>query len=462
MIHQINDLAGQLKALKESGNRIVLCHGTFDGLHIGHVKYFQAAREFGDILVVTLTPDRFVNKGLGRPIFNEQLRAEAIDAVRYVDFVAITEEVTGIGTIRLLKPNYYVKGQDYKNLDDDPTGNIRKEKEAVESIGGQLKFTNELMFHATSLLARQKLSKDTLAFLDKFKRKYTVDDVVAYLDKLSNLKVLVVSEYIEDTYQYGTTLGKAGKFPIVAFRNDRLETYKGGSLAIVRHLGDFVDTVDVSTNRGAPIVKKRYVQGNQKLFETYTYPSMLFMNNQLYCKPGEYNLVLVADFGHGLLTKERRELIEDEAKFLAVAVQFNAGNMGMSTINKYTRWNYACIDHIEVRIATNNQFDDMEDVIKDNFTGMHTMAVTMSKDGCIMYKNNNIQRIPPFATEVIDTVGAGDAFLAITAPLAYINAPADIIGFIGNCVGAIACGWPGNKDHITKDKLIKFIKQLME
>ena len=300
MIYQIDELAKELKILKK---KIVLCHGTFDGLHIGHIKYFQAAKKFGDILVVTLTPDRYVNKGPGRPYYNEQLRAESIDALRCVDYVAITKWVTGIETIELLQPNYYVKGSDYENLDDDITGNIRKEKDAVESIGGEIKSTHELTFSASSMINRQILPPDTIKFLQQLKGKYTAKDVFGYIDKIRNLKILIVSEYIKDIYQYGATLGKAGKFPIVAFRNDYLEEYEGGSLAINRHLKEFVTTIDICTNLG-PVVKKRYIEHNQKLFETYTYPEDIHIMHYGYTNIEDYDLVLVADFGHGLITKD--------------------------------------------------------------------------------------------------------------------------------------------------------------
>src|SRR3990167_11074467 len=74
--------------LKHRGEKkIAHCHGVFDLLHIGHIRHFKRAREYGDLLVVSLTPDAYVNKGPGRPAFNEQLRAEAIASLDCVDYV---------------------------------------------------------------------------------------------------------------------------------------------------------------------------------------------------------------------------------------------------------------------------------------------------------------------------------------------------------------------------------------
>src|SRR3990167_10271529 len=104
--------------------RIVQCHGVFDLLHIGHIKHFQAAKRQGDILVVTITPDRFVNKGPNRPRFTERLRAEAIAALDCVDYVIINSWPTAVEAIQFIKPHVYAKGDEYKNNDNDITGKI--------------------------------------------------------------------------------------------------------------------------------------------------------------------------------------------------------------------------------------------------------------------------------------------------------------------------------------------------
>lgn len=129
----------------------VLAHGCFDLLHIGHIKHLKAAAKMGDLLIVTLTPDRWVNKGDGRPVFNEQLRAEAIAELRCVDAIAINEWPTAVHTIRALRPKIYVKGSEFRG---NMTPGLAAEKAAIESIGGQLIFTDEIEFHSTDLMRR--------------------------------------------------------------------------------------------------------------------------------------------------------------------------------------------------------------------------------------------------------------------------------------------------------------------
>ena len=91
---------------KKRKKKIVLCHGVFDLLHFGHLEHFKEAKQKGDILIVSITPDRFVNKGPGRPAFNENLELY-LSEIESVDYVAINTTHSASNVIRKLRPNYY-------------------------------------------------------------------------------------------------------------------------------------------------------------------------------------------------------------------------------------------------------------------------------------------------------------------------------------------------------------------
>lgn len=150
-ILKIEELAKKIKGLKAEGRKIILCHGCFDLMHPGHIKHFQEAKKMGDILVVTITPDIFVDKGKGRPVFNQDLRAECIAALECVDYVAINNWLTAEETLRLLRPDIYVKGQEFENF-KDKTGKLQKELEVLKEIGAEIRFTHEIVFSSTELL----------------------------------------------------------------------------------------------------------------------------------------------------------------------------------------------------------------------------------------------------------------------------------------------------------------------
>src|SRR5258708_34675343 len=153
-VRTIEELGVIASHLRGTGRSVMQAHGTFDLLHLGHVRHLEAARRLGDVLVVTVTADRFVNKGPGRPVFNEALRAEMLAALEYVDWVAINPSPDAVGAITTIRPEVYVKGQDYQNPAGDVTGKITAERDAAEGHGGGVAFTDEATFSSSELINR--------------------------------------------------------------------------------------------------------------------------------------------------------------------------------------------------------------------------------------------------------------------------------------------------------------------
>lgn len=139
-IKAVLELAKDADCCKD--RKVVLCHGCFDLLHIGHLQHLLAAAKQGDCLVVSVTPDCFVGKGPGRPVFNEKYRAEMLAALECVDYVVINKWPSAIELIEIIKPDVYCKGDEFEGL-RDASGNVAKEAEAVEAYGGHIYFTKE-------------------------------------------------------------------------------------------------------------------------------------------------------------------------------------------------------------------------------------------------------------------------------------------------------------------------------
>ncbi len=150
-IVELEELEKILRDLRSNGKNVVHCHGCFDLMHPGHIKYFQASKKMGDVLVVTVTPDAYVDKGPGRPVFNQDLRAYSIAALECVDYVAVNRWPTAEKTLRLLRPDIYVKGQEFDKL-EDKTGKLQKEYRVLQEIGAEMRFTHEIVFSSTELL----------------------------------------------------------------------------------------------------------------------------------------------------------------------------------------------------------------------------------------------------------------------------------------------------------------------
>ena len=507
-IRNIDELTGILEELKMSGKKIIHCHGVFDLIHPGHIRHFYAAKALGDTLVVTITPDKYVNKGPGRPVFAEALRAEFIAALESVDYVAINLWPTAVEIIKRLKPNVYVKGQDYADPGKDETHAISLEKEAIESVGGAIHFTDDITFSSSSLLNEyfEVYPESVQAFLRSFRKEHSADEIIEKLKGLKSVRVLAIGEAILDKYAFmAPMVGKPPKGSHMAARFLSEETHAGGILACANHLANFCGSVDVITAIGndakeeffirshlkpnvnlhlfyydkAPtIVKKRFVDSAflSKMFEEYVIDDKPLPELERQIKThladvfpqlGYYDLVLVLDYGHGLLTSDLIEFICSQEKFLAVNAQTNAANMGFNLITKYPRANYFCLDDRELRLA-----------FHDNYGGIHSLieqlarraslpggiSVTRGHLGSLTYdvRNQNFFEVPVLSQMIVDTTGAGDAFLALTAPCVAKGFPMDLVAFIGNVAGALAVGFLGNKSSIETVPFFKFITALLK
>ena len=204
-------LTNKLKKILDklrSKKKIVHCHGVFDLLHIGHIKHFEKSKKLGDILVVSVTADSFVNKGPGRPRFNERYRAEAIASIQAVDYVVISQNVTALKIIEVVKPHFYCKGNDYRNKKLDLTGNINKESNLVKKFGGKVIYTDEVSFSSSNLINSylSNYNEDQKRNLLNIKKNFNFEKIKDLIDSFKKLKVLVIGELIIDEYVFCETL----------------------------------------------------------------------------------------------------------------------------------------------------------------------------------------------------------------------------------------------------------------
>jgi rfaE bifunctional protein nucleotidyltransferase chain/domain len=393
---------------------VVQCHGCFDLLHIGHIRHFQAAKRAGDMLVVTVTPDEYVKKGPGRPVFTAQQRAEAVGSLSCVDAVVITREPTAAAAIRSIRPAVFAKGLDYSAETLD-----RGELEALKDVGAELLITQTEKWSSTALL--QHLTPEVGRYLSGIRLQYSAADVLGWLEKARSLKVLVIGDAIRDEYHYVDTLGKSGKDPILAAQFVKAESFVGGAEAVARHVGACVDAVSCVT--GPVTVKRRFIERYpfQKLFEVYdtdpTVPVSTARTNV-----AAYDVVIVADYGHGLLSPAAIEEICASAPFVAVNVQANAGNHGFSTISKYPRADFISLSERELRLDARDQQSDVQQLaIKASLTHGGRVLVTRGEKGCMGVYAGDYADAPALTTHTVDRTGAGDAVFAITACCAAVG-----------------------------------------
>ena len=501
-IVSIAELAQRAAELKAAGKTVALCHGAFDLLHIGHIRHLQSAAQQADALLVSVTADEFVNKGPGRPVFNQYLRAENLAALACVANVAISHAVTAVEVLEQVKPDLYVKGSDYKSTSDDLTGNIQIEKDTIERHGGRIHFTDELTSSSTQLLNEyfEVFSPEVAAYLEQFKTELGPSAIIDHLKSLKGLRVLVVGEAIVDEYHYTSPLGQTGKGNVFAVKYNDYERFAGGAIAVANHVAEFTDNVTLLSGLGATksheefirsnlnpvidpvffysqdrstIVKRRYVDADiAKLFEVYFYNDaplaedvnrkfVLWLERHLH----EYDVVIVPDFGNGFISSEMVAALAKGAKFLAVNAQVNSGNRGYHLITRYPNADFLSMNEPELRLAAHDRVGLIEELagqLAEKLSAKHIAITRGTKGALLLDAAKTAYKIPALSSKVVDRIGAGDAFLSLAGLCLGAGLPPEQALFVGSVAAALDVQIVCNREPVRAVALFKYLTTLLK
>lgn len=487
------------KEEQDNGNKIVHCHGTFDLIHPGHVIHFEEAKALGDKLVVTITGEKYVNKGPGRPFFNDSLRAKSLTALECIDYVVIIPYPAAVEAIKAVSANIYCKGKEYENTSNDVTGNMLDDVKAVEEVGGVLRYVGSVVFSSTKLLNGNfsTHSPEVKKCCEEIARNYTPAKIREIVDSFSDLKVLVIGDTIFDEYETATVQGLTSKNRILSGRYLYEDRQAGGALAVFRHIQSFTPHVKLISLVGkepwvddtlslyfeddqdllvrsedfTTIRKRRVVEPWKEGSELNKLFSVNYIDegnpsqqteqkvlDTIQENINDFDLVLVMDFGHGVMTEKVRNLVQDKAPFLAVNCQTNSNNFGYNIINRqYKRADSFSLDESEIKLACGQKKPDFHIELEKLKTGFASKYAWLTRGavetiGLHQKEKNNC---PPLENEVVDPVGAGDAFCAISSMAAVKEIPIDLSTYLGQMAGAQAVKIIGNTDAINKGSFLK-------
>lgn len=280
------------------------------------------------------------------------------------------------------------------------------------------------------------------------------------MEQSSRLRALCIGDAIIDEYCYVKPLGKSPKEHIIATQYTHRETFRGGVWAAAKHLEGFCASVDVEIGF-LTTVKRRFVEEEtvRKLFEVHEASiDGLSLSRPDPSRYAKYDLVVVTDFGHGCITTPLIQELCAKAPFLAVNAQTNSANTGFNLITKYPRADYVVVDELEARLAVHDRVSPIEDIIRSLAgCGFRRIVVTLGSHGSIGMDETGIYREPSVAREIVDTMGAGDAFFCVTAPFAAVGASMRQLLKIGNAAGAIKCAVVGHRACVDRNTLIAYL-----
>lgn len=270
-----------------------------------------------------------------------------------------------------------------------------------------------------------------------------------WFEKIKDYKVLLVGDAIMDEYHYVRPMAKASKENLIATKFERKDVYPGGVWAAAAHVENFCSEVKIYTGSRLT-TKRRFVDETylRKMFEVH-YDRLNMMVE--IPDPADFDLVIVTDFGHGCVTQDIITMLTREAKFLAVNAQTNSANYGFNLITKYPRADYVVIDEPEAWLAAQDRDSPTEEIIKK--LGFPKIVITQGPRGCTGF-DGSFCHAPSVARKMVDSMGAGDAFFCVTAPLACAGAPLELLCRAGNAAGAIKIENVGQK-AVTKEALLE-------
>lgn len=500
------------QALRAQGKSVVQSHGIFDLIHPGHIAHLEGAKALGDVLIVTVNADPHVHKGPGRPYFTEQLRLHCLAALECVDFVVLIPHPGAIEAIRTIRPNIFCRGKEYEDPEYDDTGSLQEEIRTVESLGGAVRFAGAIKFSSTKLLNLyfEHPSGPIREFCTSLAKTQTRKSFCQAVESLSQLRVLVVGETIFDRYSYVRVQGLTSKNRILSGRFLTQETQCGGALAAFRHVRQFTpharflsvvgsepwvdpflkdhvsphEDLIVRDPGSTTIIKERFVEPRRERSEL----NKLFSVNYLDPNPPSAavedafekrfleaiphcDAVLLLDFGHGLLTPRLRDCIQNHAPLLVLNCQTNSNNHGFNILpRQYRRAHVFTLDEQEILLAAGLRHPDFTTELERLKLKLGAQYAWLTR-GPIQTLGLSTPPSPEFPAhclcptfepDVIDTVGAGDAFFSVAGLAAARGLPLDLATFMGQLAGAQAVRIVGNAHPISKPILIKSGMSLLD
>ena len=461
----------------------IMCHGTFDIVHPGHLRHLMYAKEKADVLIASVTADAHISKGAHRPYVPQELRAAHLAALEFVDYVVIDLNETPVENILILQPDFFAKGFEYQA--DPLPPKTQEEVTALESYGGEMVFTpGDVIYSSTAIITQHepRLTVDKLVTLLQ-SEGVTFDQLRATLHGLGRLRVHVVGDTIVDRYCYCSLLGQSAKSPSFSVRLEHADTFVGGAAIVAKHVrslgaeaafttvlgqddargfvADDLAAAGVTTralvDHSRPTtLKERFIADGHRMLQVDRVDNRIVPDrlrreivDAIHTDPAD--IVIFSDFRHGMF---HRSTIEEYTAAIRPGV-LRAADSQVSNrwgnILDFHGFDLVTPNEREARFALADQDSGVRPLAQTLFqrAGCRYLILKMGERGILTYRSPG--RMPreffivdSFVGNLVDPIGAGDALLAV-ATLALAQSGSIVVASIlGSLAAAVACERPGN------------------
>ena len=488
----LDDLVDQLARARDAQKTVVQCHGCFDIVHPGHIRYLEFARRQGDILVVSLTGDSNIDKGAQRPYIPQELRAENLAALEFVDFVHIDPHPTAESLLTRTRPDVYVKGKEYENSIDPA---FQRERTIVESNGGRVIFSSgEAVFSSSRLidaLPRNRTIEDQqLALLC---RRHEIDRSMlrSLVAGFAGLPVLVVGDIILDRYVFCDARDIASEAPVMSVTAMEERHYVAGAAIVARHLAalgaepTLISTVgsdDTSRQveaslrqegvmthtvrtRETLVEKVRYLVDDAKLLKVDTgrqEPLDSVAEQQIAGaileRAADAAAVIFCDFGYGTITASLLERVLGHLRRTVDIITADVSGTQGNLLN-FAHADLLCPTERELRHTLHDFERGLSSVAWTLMARTQTkhLFVTLDKRGMVAFDRPGddpsssewegrllSEHLPALGNQVVDRLGCGDAMLAAATLALAAHATPMQAAYLGSAMADLEISRLGN------------------
>jgi rfaE bifunctional protein kinase chain/domain len=486
-----------LNKLRKEKKKIILCHGNFDVVHPGHVRHLIYAKSKADILIVSITADQFINKGLYRPHVPEKIRALNLAAFEAVDYVIIDKHKNSIPIINFIKPNFFAKGFEYQKNKTMPEA-TKEEFNLMKKIKGEMIFTpGDVVYSSTKFInsyAPDIKMEKLMSLMET--NNLNFEKIKNIINSFSKIKIHVIGDTIVDSYTETSLIGGQTKTPTISVLREKNIDYIGGAGVVALNmyhagakvsfstvlgndkLGSFVKQKLKSKINFFPYIdnsrpttnKNLIVCNNHRLIKIDTLDNQPITKKIVesilndISKIKNLNGVVFSDFRHGMFNKSNIDIFVKKLK----------KNIFKSADSQVaSRWGNIC-DFINFDLITPNE-KEARFSVSDQDSGMSLLSnkiikaskcknliLKLGSRGVFAVENKpsrNAFHIDSFANSVVDAVGTGDAMLAYST-LAQIASKSLLAStIIGSAAAACKCEKDGN-NPISRDDVLRKIIEL--
>jgi rfaE bifunctional protein kinase chain/domain len=477
--------------------RAIMCHGTFDIVHPGHVRHLLYAKSKADILIASLTADAHIAKANFRPFVPQELRAFNLAALEVVDYVVIDPRATPIANIAVIKPDYFAKGYEYTRSGLHPR--TAEEKAAVEAYGGEILFTpGDIVYSSSHLLdteppaiATEKLMALLVA------ERLSIQDIRQALDSFEGIRVHVIGDTIIDSYTHCAMIGGMTKTPTMSVRFESRTDFVGGAAIVAKHVTAAGAKVTYSTVLGddalaefalkdlqaagvecLPIIdrtrpttnKNAIVAGGYNLIKVDTLDNRSIsdriqktLSDQIMEVPAD--VIVFSDFRHGIYNRDTIPPLTRAIPERAFRVADSQVASRWGNILEFRGFDLVTPNEREARFA----LGDQDSVVRPLGLRLYrqaeckTLILKLGERGLMTFRGvpksdedvRSFFALDSFAERVVDAVGAGDALLAYAAPSLLATKNVVTATVLGALAAAVECEYEGNVPVRPKDVLTK-------